>query len=72
MKSGLRRVEWSVCGKCGINWLRKLRLINNGSNAIKILIADIQDLKNGNQAIEDHARADLGMIKPGEVLYQLP
>lgn len=38
----------------------------------QILIADIHDLKNGNQAIEDHARADLGMIKPGEVLYQLP
>jgi len=36
------------------------------------LIADIQALKNGNQAIEAHARADLGMIKPGEVLYQLP
>lgn len=38
----------------------------------QILIADIQDLKTGNQAIEDHARADLGMIKPNEVLYQLP
>lgn len=38
----------------------------------QVLIADIQDLKNGTQAIEDHARADLGLIKPGEVLYQLP
>lgn len=36
------------------------------------LITEIQDLKNGNQAIEEHARMDLGMIKPGEILYQLP
>lgn len=35
----------------------------------QVLMAEIQDLKNGNQAIEDHARTDLGMIKPGEVLY---
>ncbi len=38
----------------------------------QILIAEIKDLKNGDQAIEDHARADLGMIKPKEILYQLP
>jgi len=35
----------------------------------QVLMAEIHDLKNGNQAIEDHARTDLGMIKPGEVLY---
>lgn len=38
----------------------------------QLLVAEIQDLKNGTQAVESHARADLGMIKPGEVLYQLP
>ncbi len=38
----------------------------------QIIVADIYDLKHGNQAIEDHARTDLGMIKPSEVLYQLP
>ena len=38
----------------------------------QILIAEIQDLKNGDQALEDHARTDLGMIKSTEVLYQLP
>ena len=38
----------------------------------QVLAADIYDLKHGNQAIEEHARTDLGMIKPGEVLYQLP
>ena len=36
------------------------------------LAADIQDLKTGTSAFEAHARTDLGMIKPGEVFYQLP
>ncbi|PMB54598.1 cell division protein FtsB [Coxiella endosymbiont of Rhipicephalus microplus] len=36
-----------------------------------ILMADIFDLKHGNEAIEEHARNDLGMIKKGEVFYQI-
>lgn len=36
-----------------------------------VLMADIFDLKHGNQAIEEHARNDLGMIKKGEVFYQI-
>lgn len=33
--------------------------------------ADIAALKKNPQALEEHARADLGMIKNGEVLYQV-
>ena len=36
-----------------------------------VLAADIDDLKNGNEAIEEYARNDLGMIKKGEVFYQV-
>lgn len=36
------------------------------------IATEIHDLKNGSAAIEDHARTDMGMVKPGEVLYQLP
>jgi cell division protein FtsB len=35
------------------------------------LIAEIKDLKNGNQSIEEHARNDLGMIREGETFYQV-
>jgi len=35
------------------------------------MAANIEDLKNGTDAIEEHARYDLGMIKPTEVFYQL-
>ena len=36
-----------------------------------ILLADVKDLKSGLSAIEEHARLDLGLIKPGETFIQL-
>lgn len=36
-----------------------------------LLDADVADLKQGTQAIEERARNDLGMIKSNEVFYQL-
>ncbi|WP_158884256.1 cell division protein FtsB [Rhodanobacter sp. L36] len=33
--------------------------------------ADVLDLKNGDQAVEARARTELGLIKPGEVFYQV-
>lgn len=36
-----------------------------------VLTAEVQDLKNGQAAAEEHARNDLGMVKPGEVFYQV-
>ena len=35
------------------------------------LEADVEDLKSGNEAIEERARNDLGMIKQGETFYQV-
>jgi cell division protein FtsB len=32
---------------------------------------EVRDLKDGLEAIEDYARRDLGMIRPGELLYQV-
>ena len=34
----------------------------------RVLAAEVYDLKNGDQAIEEHARLDLGLIKPHETL----
>ncbi len=36
-----------------------------------VLLADIQDLKRGNKAIEERARNDLGMVRKGETFYQV-
>jgi cell division protein FtsB len=35
------------------------------------LAADVKDLKQGEQAVEARARAELGLIKPGETFYQV-
>jgi cell division protein FtsB len=35
------------------------------------LAADVLDLKHGDQAIEARARTELGLIKQGEVFYQV-
>lgn len=36
----------------------------------KALEADIKELKNGDQALEEQARHELGMVKQDEVYYQ--
>jgi len=35
------------------------------------LDAEVQDLQQGLDAIEEHAREDLGMVKEGETFYQV-
>jgi cell division protein FtsB len=35
------------------------------------LSAEVQDLKTGKGAIEERARSELGLIKPGEKFYQV-
>lgn len=35
-----------------------------------VLLAEIEDLKEGTDAIEEHARVDLGMKQQGEIFYK--
>lgn len=35
------------------------------------LVAEINDLKVGDEAIEERARNELGMIRPGEIFFQI-
>ena len=37
----------------------------------QILLADIEDLRHGDEAIEERARQELGMIKPNETFYRI-
>lgn len=35
------------------------------------LIAEVMDLQNGKEAVEEHAREDLGMIRTEETFFQV-
>lgn len=35
------------------------------------LAAEVEDLKSGEAAVEDRARSELGMIRPGETFYRV-
>jgi len=35
------------------------------------LAADVEDLKSGREAVEERAREELGMVRPGETFYQV-
>ncbi len=68
---------WLAPGGVAETWqLNKsiLQLNNENQQAAAknaALLADVKDLKEGNEAIEERARTELGMIKQGETFYQI-
>jgi cell division protein FtsB len=36
-----------------------------------VVDADVRDLKAGSDALEERARSELGMVKQGEVFFQI-
>lgn len=47
------------------------RLNGNQISENNLLRTDVHDLKNGLEAVEEHARLDLGLIKPHETFVQV-
>lgn len=47
------------------------KLNDNQVAANNLLRTDVYDLKNGLEAVEEHARLDLGLIKPNETFVQV-
>ena len=50
-------------------------VLNDENTALKQrndrVAAEIENLKDGSDAVEERARRDLGLVKPGEVYYQI-
>ncbi len=44
---------------------------DNQMAANQLLRTDVHDLKTGLEAVEEHARLDLGLIKPNETFVQI-
>ena len=45
---------------------------NDNQRAVnELLRTDVHDLKTGLEAVEEHARLDLGLIKPNETFVQV-
>ncbi len=74
---GLQVKLW--IGDGGMRDLRAIRARVAGQQADNVklkqrneaLRADVDDLKHGQDAVEARARSQLGLIKPGEVFYQI-
>lgn len=73
---GLQSKLWVGDGSIG-QWLlleKKLTAQEEENNRLAAsnlaLEADIAELKSGDQALEEQARYELGMVKDGETYYQ--
>ena len=65
-QGGLRdvwRLQQSVAGQKAEN--ERLKKRN------ETLSAEVEDLKHGEEAVEERARSELGLLKPGETFYQV-
>ncbi|ATE59561.1 cell division protein FtsB [Thauera sinica] len=66
-KGGWLRV-WEVDRQVQAQRDENLRLEQRNAS----LDAEVRDLKSGNDAIEERARFELGLTRPGEVYVQVP
>lgn len=70
------KLWWGEGGRSGVEALEQRVAEQRRENARlqqrnDALSAEVEDLKSGEAAIEDRARSELGMIKPGETFYRV-
>jgi cell division protein FtsB len=70
------RAWWGVGGSRSVATLaRQVQQQTRENAGLKqrndALGAEVEDLKSGEAAVEERARSELGMIKPGETFYRV-
>ena len=70
------KLWWGDGGWSAAHDLRQKVVLQRAENAkLKqrndALAAEVEDLKSGEAAVEERARSELGMIKPGETFYRV-
>ena len=70
------KLWWGEGGVAGVEALERQVAAQRQENARlqqrnDALSAEVEDLKSGEAAVEDRARSELGMVKPGEVFYRV-
>lgn len=58
---------WRLSNEIAVQQMENARLKDRN----QALEADVNDLKQGLQAIEERARAELGLVKKGEIFIQV-
>lgn len=68
---------WTGHGGMRDVWRLQQRIQEQQSENVRLkarneaLSAEVEDLKHGSEAIEERARSELGLIKPGETFYEV-
>jgi cell division protein FtsB len=65
-QGGIREV-WRLEHRVGEQKAENARLRTRNET----LQAEVDDLKHGDEAVEERARSELGLLKPGETFYQV-
>ena len=75
--AALQLTLWTGPGGMPDAWRLRERVVDQAEENRQLLRrnqdlgADVQDLKEGREAVEERARAELGMIKPDETFYRI-
>ena len=75
--AGIHAQLWTGRGSVGhVEDMRRQIAAQQAANAQarqtnEHLTAEVQDLKNGLEMVEEKARGELGMVKPGEIYVQV-